>query len=274
MSIAVPVSNAGFWQRLRMPSLSRYTRVWLACGVGAVVLAHTHRCPFDPVRMWLLLGWLGFLWRKRFEVFAPASGPVDGAPQVRVLPILPRWAEWLVHGAVVLFLIRHDPLIFGTIERHAVPAAAHFFFALGEGFVDVALLVVIRFLGARDASNTGLRAAFNACVNAQLLKSLFGRAWPNCGAPIAGEFTGAIGLPWHDSFPSGHTSSAFAVAGALAYHYPRQRWIFYVVATIVGFCTVVTRTHWMGDAYAGALVGVMSARQAALRRPNLLGVTV
>jgi len=60
------------------------------------------------------------------------------------------------------------------------------------------------------------------------------------------------------SFPSGHTSTAFAVAAVLAGSYPEQKWIGilgYSTATLVGASRMYDNKHWASDVFVGALLG-------------------
>lgn len=60
------------------------------------------------------------------------------------------------------------------------------------------------------------------------------------------------------SFPSGHTSQAFAVATVIAEHYDSV-WIdalAYGVAALVGYARVVHGAHFASDVVAGAAIGV------------------
>lgn len=66
------------------------------------------------------------------------------------------------------------------------------------------------------------------------------------------------------SFPSGHTSQLFAIAGTLSRELgDRAGWVPYLVyplATFVGVSRVVGREHWPTDVISGAAVGVLSSR--------------
>jgi membrane-associated phospholipid phosphatase len=57
------------------------------------------------------------------------------------------------------------------------------------------------------------------------------------------------------SFPSGHTASAFAIATCLATFYPAAAPVTYTVAAWAGVNRVVSHQHFPSDVVAGALVG-------------------
>jgi membrane-associated phospholipid phosphatase len=59
------------------------------------------------------------------------------------------------------------------------------------------------------------------------------------------------------SFPSGHTVTAFALATAFSYLYPRLRVPAYLVAAMIGMSRVVLTAHYLSDVIAGAIVGVI-----------------
>ncbi|HET6228554.1 MAG TPA: phosphatase PAP2 family protein [Longimicrobiaceae bacterium] len=72
--------------------------------------------------------------------------------------------------------------------------------------------------------------------------------------------------PDYQSFPSGHTSSAFAMAAALTaeagvYH-PKQRWIVggvtYTLASLTGISRMYNNKHWASDVVAGAAIGTVT----------------
>lgn len=92
-----------------------------------------------------------------------------------------------------------------------------------------------------------------------LLKKLFSRPRP-AEMPEAVAF---FGLRWHDaydSFPSGHTAYAFALATVLAAWHPRWRWAFYAGAFVVAWSRVHLDRHFVGDCFIGGWLGFFIAR--------------
>ena len=65
-----------------------------------------------------------------------------------------------------------------------------------------------------------------------------------------------------NSFPSGHTFTAFTGAEVLRREYGEEYpWIAvagYTVATIVGMMRIYNNRHWAGDVLAGAGLGILS----------------
>jgi membrane-associated phospholipid phosphatase len=69
----------------------------------------------------------------------------------------------------------------------------------------------------------------------------------------------------HNSFPSGHTTQAFAVATVIASHYPAW-WVQVLAfgsAGLVGYCRIEQNSHFTSDVVAGALIGWSVARSVA-----------
>jgi membrane-associated phospholipid phosphatase len=110
-----------------------------------------------------------------------------------------------------------------------------------------------------------------ACILTVLLthflKDMFGRSRPftarfsrdghwEWGGPAKG-FSG--GSAW-GSFPSAHTTSAFALASGLAWFYPRGRILFMYLATFTATLRVLHYAHYVSDVVAGMGIGVFVAR--------------
>lgn len=62
------------------------------------------------------------------------------------------------------------------------------------------------------------------------------------------------------SFPSGHTATAFAMAGALTILYPQGRRLFLSLAILVGVQRIVAQNHFPSDVFIGALIGIVSVK--------------
>jgi membrane-associated phospholipid phosphatase len=76
------------------------------------------------------------------------------------------------------------------------------------------------------------------------------------------------------SFPSGHSTGAWATAAVLAHRYPAKGIVptlAYASATAISYSRLAVGAHWLSDVLMGALIGVGSARvvlSASERRAN------
>ncbi|WP_315824584.1 phosphatase PAP2 family protein [Paraflavitalea speifideaquila] len=63
-----------------------------------------------------------------------------------------------------------------------------------------------------------------------------------------------------NSFPSGHTTTAFAIASVFAHRYNNRPSIViasYTLATLVGLSRMTENRHWGSDILAGGLLGYL-----------------
>lgn len=68
----------------------------------------------------------------------------------------------------------------------------------------------------------------------------------------------------YESFPSGHTATAFATATSLTYSYgAKAALVAYPLAAMVGLSRMSDDMHWASDVVAGAFVGFIMARAAS-----------
>jgi len=64
------------------------------------------------------------------------------------------------------------------------------------------------------------------------------------------------------SFPSGHSAGAFALAGVLAWFYPELRVLLWILAGGCAVSRFIDGVHWLSDCWAGAVIGYGAARVA------------
>ncbi|HET9949619.1 MAG TPA: phosphatase PAP2 family protein [Longimicrobiales bacterium] len=131
--------------------------------------------------------------------------------------------------------------------------------------------------GERRVADLGLHTLLSVVVSNAVtgsLKMLGGRARPWIPVVQAGDTTwlGSDPYEWEafaglseggprQSWPSGHTTTAFALATVLAEELGGPTpWIAYPVATGVAWSRVHDQAHWASDVVMGALVGIFSAR--------------
>ena len=77
------------------------------------------------------------------------------------------------------------------------------------------------------------------------------------------ELQAAVETPGSPSFPSGHTSTAFAAAVVVAALHPRLRWPVLVLAALVGLSRIYLGVHFTLDVVAGAALGLAVGLAAA-----------
>ncbi|WP_207432317.1 phosphatase PAP2 family protein [Sabulibacter ruber] len=114
----------------------------------------------------------------------------------------------------------------------------------------------------RDAAIVGLGSFYINSLVTDKLKKTFQRHRPS-NTSDSQLFDGADGNGTNTSFPSSHTSNAFAAATAIASVYHDSRWVpqlAYGVATLVGLSRINDNKHWASDVLAGAAVGYLTGK--------------
>lgn len=83
-------------------------------------------------------------------------------------------------------------------------------------------------------------------------------------------FDAAVAVPSSPSFPSGHATTTFACAVAIALLVPRLRWPALAVAAAVGLSRIYLGVHYALDVVAGAALGTLIGAAVALAVRRLL----
>jgi undecaprenyl-diphosphatase len=156
---------------------------------------------------------------------------------------------------------------------------------LGDGILTIGLPCALGLLwwwrGWRVGAVRGLLAGATvagAALVELLLKELTCRGRPT--AADAGAFFSRFPCNAtdyaHASFPSGHATTAFALAALLALWYPRWAAGFLALAGLIGLSRVVLGAHFPSDVLAGAALGmgvalIVHAKVPAVRRREVEG---
>ena len=94
----------------------------------------------------------------------------------------------------------------------------------------------------------------------EVLKYCIGRGRPFVGGEAnAFHFSHFAGNPAYYSFPSGHATTAFALALAVSAVWPQARVAMAIYALIIAMSRLVLLAHHPSDVVAGAMVGIVGA---------------
>jgi hypothetical protein len=121
----------------------------------------------------------------------------------------------------------------------------------------------------KDLGWHGTEAVLLASGITGVLKGVLGRARPDAfpdTRPSDFQFGKGFTVPDRTSFPSGHSTTAFAAAAAVTSEvnrmWPRYTWyvapVMYGGATLVGLSRMYHNRHWASDVALGAGIGTFS----------------
>ena len=126
-------------------------------------------------------------------------------------------------------------------------------------FVVVAGLLFYRYRAALLV----LSAQVVAGLTSQVFKRIFDmprpkRFFAECCPDVQLQVVEGVRLHSSHSFPSGHTTSAFALFLALAFLTRRKElhFLYLLLAVLVGYSRIYLSQHFPSDVWAGSLIGV------------------
>lgn len=235
------------------------------CGSSSVWRRRLHRAPV--VALFLILS------------AAPAAAQSDISDPYRFWKWPANDVEAFAHGltshralyvlgggALLLLSASHDPKITEDLSSIS-PASANLLVKIVEEFGNAkavhpmasAIFIGTLFTDDRrlqDAAFTSLEATVLANIITNSLKSIVGRARPlqEEGATTFKPFSG------NSSFPSGHSTTAFAVVTPWLLYYPNAFTPgLLVLGAGTAFTRMLTNNHWFTDVVAGSAVGFFTA---------------
>ena len=115
---------------------------------------------------------------------------------------------------------------------------------------------------ARETGYLGMLALAHTQIITQVIKQSTNRERPGDSKAAS---NGGLGF-WRGgvSFPSGHSSGAFALATVFSYEYgPRHRWVPFVaygLSSGVAVSRMAAQQHWSSDVFVGGILGFLVGR--------------
>ena len=197
-------------------------------------------------------------------------------------PVIRRWVHPHLAAALLLLLLALGASVFfdgaiaknlhgsslpGDIERLVDLTES---FAHGSGVAIILISVFILVPEQRRRMPRLVACPLLAGIAATLLKLIVPRVRPISMMDNIDGVIGHWGAGWGhpgpveslyavESFPSGHTATAFGLAIGLSWVFPRGRWLFLTLAVLAGFQRIMLTAHWTSDVIAGAMLGLVIA---------------
>lgn len=186
-----------------------------------------------------------------------------------------RWddSDWMTAGLIAggtgLFMILDEEIRDGFEDNRSSTTddVSEFFERFGNGAISLPALGAFYLYGYfgenAKAERTALIAAESFLVTGlftTVLKAATGRHRPSTGDSST-SFDGFT--TDHNSFPSGHTSTAFAIATVIANEYEDVSYIkpiSYGIATMTGLSRMNDEKHWASDVFLGAALGYFTSK--------------
>jgi membrane-associated phospholipid phosphatase len=214
---------------------------------GAATIVRAPRAEAPPVR--------------RAYVRLAAGALVAGCAILAVMVLADGWVAETMKRSPRWLIVLFDQLTdFGK--------SGWFLWPTGILLLAVAALAspALRFIDRLTLAAVGLRLAFLFTAVAvpslvvTIVKRIIGRA-----RPYVGEYADPflyLQPVWRSdyaSMPSGHATTAFAVAVAIGLIWPRLRALMLAYALVIAVSRVVLDAHYVSDVMAGAIVGAVGA---------------
>ena len=185
----------------------------------------------------------------------------------------PLFARYLVLVIFALFIL----LGYSKVESHLLLNPLHYKFLdyvfrgatiLGDGIFIIILAVLLWFLKKKYLALMIVGGYLISGIPVQVIKSFIESPRPAIFLKSINysHFVEGVTLHNYNSFPSGHTASAFALAVILSTYFKNNlsSLLFLLLATAVGYSRIYLSQHFMVDVFVGSLIGVLSGIAAYL----------
>lgn len=132
---------------------------------------------------------------------------------------------------------------------------------IGDGFFSIALCVSLFFIKRKRLALMVFVSFATSGIIAQILKYFISEARPALLLQKSNYpyFIENVTLHNFHSFPSGHSTSAFALFAILAFAVEKKSYsiLFLVMAALVGYSRIYLGQHFIADVGVGSFIGVI-----------------
>jgi membrane-associated phospholipid phosphatase len=183
-----------------------------------------------------------------------------------------RYNSWFIFPYLIVFLLLllllltvSKPEIHLFINSHNSPFLDLFFkwiTILGNGFFTMAVVCIFLFFHFRKSATILIAFVLSGIIVQSLKSTIFTNALRPSGyfeGKTALHLVEGVYQLYIQSFPSGHSASAFALFLCLAAFTKSNpvKFLFFIIASLIAFSRVYLSQHFLGDAMAGSLIGVI-----------------
>jgi membrane-associated phospholipid phosphatase len=134
---------------------------------------------------------------------------------------------------------------------------------LGEGWFWAAIIILFLFIGFEKALILGVSLLVSTFFSSSA-KLYFDTLRPIgffAKEKLTWHFVDGVAINLHQSFPSGHTTTAFAIFMMLTLFVKNKNWgfLFVILAWLTGYSRTYLFQHFPVDVLAGSVIGVFSS---------------
>jgi membrane-associated phospholipid phosphatase len=163
---------------------------------------------------------------------------------------------------IVKLVFTKEEIYFAVNGRYSdwADLVAPYFTDIGNGWTTVAISVILVLFNYRKAFLLASVYAFTS-LTAQIIKHIVKADRPKLffyDQVNRIHFVKGMYIDLHDSFPSGHTVTAFSTALLISYFLKNKNWsvLLFMVAVMVGYSRMYLSEHFFEDVVAGSVLGV------------------
>ena len=158
----------------------------------------------------------------------------------------------------------HSFLLLNSFHNSAADFLFYYMTYLGDGWFAVILSVVLfAFPKTRKLAIIVFAAYAVSGLLAQLVKNLVEAPRPSVYFTLAQyhKFVPGVDLAGANSFPSGHTTTAFSLAAVFACYTPNKKAqvVLLLLAVSAGYSRIYLGQHFLTDVLVGAILGSLTS---------------